>query len=108
MNIAFSLLVTAIVSTSVFYALLPRLVRASAKAVGWRVRKRTSTRKSLLIARANTEKKQHEDRNSSQTSLDDEWERVERSGSDSNEDVKTEGRASKDWDGLVGFLHPFW
>lgn len=91
--------------------LLPRAVSLIARAVGWHLRNKTRQRRELLVARTELEKKQAEDRNNATSStLDDEWERVDRSRSHSGSRRSDENRHAEDdggFDGIIGFFHPF-
>ena len=112
---------------SASYALLPRIVGLLGRAVGWHLRKRTKDRRGRLIARTEFEKKQGESSAlSASTTLEDEWEKVDRNGShsgngDSPQDssgglenklsgdqgLRDDEQKVKAFDGIVGFFHPF-
>ncbi len=86
----------------------PRFLQICASAIGRHIRQGTYERRELLIARANAEKKQYEEREKAQVTVDEEWEKVDGSRSHSQSDVQPYSRFGKSWDGVIGFFHPFW
>ena len=97
---------TLLSSVSLLAFLLPSLVRFVLRAVGASTRSRTSPRRELLLERANKEEAElvpgHKD--GSKTGSDEDWEKIESSpASSSNGD-----RAADQWEGVIGFFHPFW
>lgn len=117
---------TAVLLPKVFAALLGLVFRG----VGFLVRRRTRSRREYVIARARTEEEEYraqrpKDSASSRNPADDEdWEKVDSSGSGgvrpasssggsnasgSGESSKKGGSGTDDeWDGILGFFHPFW
>ncbi|KAJ5709980.1 CAZyme family GT4 [Penicillium malachiteum] len=106
--------------------LLPRLAGTLLglvfRCAGWLIRRRTRSRREYVIARARLEEEEHRAPRpkSSTTSLarsqaeDEDWEKVDSSSgaktvssSDSGDGSKSEGTAQDDWDGIIGFFHPF-
>lgn len=94
--VVFSLLVSALVSAVFFSA----IVRFLSEQVGHYLRRSCSTRRELLLARVASESRNHE----AQNAETDDWEEIAA--------VATDGRvgiqADKQWEGIVGFFHPFW
>lgn len=90
-----------------FYATIPFLVAYCGRSAGSRIRSRTQQTREVLRARAAAEQKRDEDRGS-QATLDDEWEKIDQSRSHSSPDLKSIQDDTRDWDGIVGFFHPFW
>jgi alpha-1,2-mannosyltransferase len=110
--------------------LLPKLTGAVLglvfRGVGWLIWRRTRSRREYVIARARSE--EQESRASrpkaSTNSLprngadDEDWEKVDSLGpggvqsATSSESSGSAGgnkdRNSDDWDGIIGFFHPFW
>lgn len=84
----------------------PFLVRYIGRTVGWYLRHRTSTRRDLVLARVKVEEDDFESKEKrSRKSEDDDWERVESYAAGI---AKNGEKADDDWQGVVGFFHPFW
>ena len=94
-------LLTALLSLT----LLPSTLSIFGRLLGWRLRKSTQSRRDLLIARTSFEHKQAAStKTEERTTLDEEWEKVDRSRSrSSNGDVSDDS-----FEGIIGFFHPFW
>jgi alpha-1,2-mannosyltransferase len=84
---------------------LPTTLQLFAKLVGNRLRRSSSTRRELLLARVAKETKQYEAERQNRSREDDDWENVVPSPADS---TVNGGTADSEWDGIVGFFHPFW
>ena len=88
-----------------FCGLVPRVVRLIGSSYGRVIRSRTGQRRDQAIDRASEAK-----RNSNtagvkdNTSSDDDWEEVDGTA----EPTKSRIPENSDWDGIVGFFHPFW
>lgn len=93
-----SLLLSALVSTVFFFG----IVRFLGAQAGQYLRRSSRTRRELLLARVATESKNFEAEHNEPEDYD--WEEIA--------SVATDGKvgSSKDtqWDGIVGFFHPFW
>ncbi|KAJ5625924.1 CAZyme family GT4 [Penicillium lagena] len=102
--------------------LLPQLPRGLLalifRGVGWLIRRRTRSRREYVIARARSEEEEcrasRAKNSASRSQVEDEedWEKVDTgerpsSSSDSGATGMEEGKKD-DWDGVVGFFHPFW
>ncbi len=95
--------------------LVPLLWRALGAALGWYLRKKTDGRRChILELVAADEKKYREERRDSTGSGDGDggdsgedagWEKVDAHTTGTS---KNGGKADADWDGIVGFFHPFW
>ncbi|ETS86005.1 GDP-Man:Man(3)GlcNAc(2)-PP-Dol alpha-1,2-mannosyltransferase [Pestalotiopsis fici W106-1] len=84
-----------------FFRFLSRTIGAS---LGWYLRRKTDGRRAL-IERLSREQEQEFEKSGSKKpsdSLDDEWEHIDPSTAGTS---KSEG--NPDWDGIVGFFHPF-
>ncbi|KAK8038511.1 alpha-1-2-mannosyltransferase alg11 [Apiospora rasikravindrae] len=94
---------------------VPVLFHASANTVGttlgWYLRKKTDGRRSLIIRITDEDEKAYaanrsrsKSGSSSGSSLDNDWENIEKSvlGTSHNGE-----KGEQDWDGIVGFFHPF-
>jgi len=88
------------------FFLLPAIWRSAGQALGWYLWRKTDGRRAkILEVMEEDEKKYHAKQTESKDSLDEEWENIEAYT------VGTAGngeKGSKDWDGIVGFFHPFW
>ena len=96
-----------LISACVF--LTPRVFQLCGQILGWQLRSRTKQRRELLLARVATERQIWEDKLvTASTTLDDEWEKVDRSRSQSLLNGDSSKKADAAWNGLIGFFHPFW
>jgi alpha-1,2-mannosyltransferase len=84
---------------------LPRFLRFGAELLGHQLRRSSRTRRELLLARVVSETKAYEAEQRNKKKEDDDWEEVGNTDTSSKSDV---GKAESEWDGIVGFLHPFW
>ncbi|KAL2132378.1 hypothetical protein VTI74DRAFT_3888 [Chaetomium olivicolor] len=85
--------------------LVPLLSRALGASLGWYLRKKTEGRRCHILELVESdEKKYREERRNSTASEDGGWEKVDAYavGTSKNGD-----RADEEWDGIVGFFHPF-
>lgn len=88
------------------------------RGVGWFIRRRTRSRREYVIARARSEEEESQTSHlkDSMQSLarsqaeDEDWEKVDSSGGAKTASSSDSGEGSKsdDWDGIIGFFHPFW
>ena len=93
-----------LLSTTFFFS--PVLVRTLGRWLGWHIQRRSRERRVILAARVCAEEKQWlEKHQRGSSSEDEEWETVESyaAGMAQNGD-----RAEREWEGVVGFFHPFW
>ena len=75
-------------------------------AVGWYLRRKTAARRKSILAQVQLEEESFQSQERFSPNSDDgDWERVEShaAGTASNG-----GQAEKDWQGVIGFFHPFW
>jgi alpha-1,2-mannosyltransferase len=83
----------------------PPLLRVLVTFVAWGIRKKTEGRKQQLMQLMTEEDEKTSDDKSSE-----EWEKVQ--GTEEDTPKKKDGKITKEWnrnwDGLVGFFHPFW
>jgi len=89
------------------YLLVPILVRTVGVALGWYLRKKTAGRRwtILTLAEKDEERYREDVKQHKATAEEDDWENVDSSslGTSQNGD-----KGEKEWDGIVGFFHPFW
>ncbi|CAD0047591.1 unnamed protein product [Aureobasidium pullulans] len=86
------LLPLAAVLVGASYVLLPYFIRFIAQHVGSTVRARTQTRRELLLKRAN----------------DEESKSLPKSNKDRLATGDFKGKPAHEWEGIIGFFHPFW
>ena len=97
--------IAAVLAALLSLTLIPYSFSLAGRFIGWRLQKSTQQRRDMLIARTNFERKQNERKSSDDiTTLDDEWEKVDRSRSRSASGDERDGG----FDGIIGFFHPFW
>ncbi|PYI14185.1 alpha-1,2-mannosyltransferase alg11 [Aspergillus violaceofuscus CBS 115571] len=98
----------ALLATCVLLPQLPLAVlRLVLRAVGWAVQKRTRSRREYIVSRVRAEEEEVARKKSTKpASTDDEdWEKVDTSSSASSGTAGTS--TSDDWNGIIGFFHPF-
>lgn len=118
--------ILALFIVAVAVVLLPQLAGAVFglvfRSVGWLIRRRTRSRREYVIARARSEAEDSWTLRAkgSTHSLapgradDEDWEKVDSSGpggvktASSSESGNSAEGADMDWDGIIGFFHPFW
>ena len=90
---AIALLISlAAVAAGLTYCLLPYFLRFIAQNIGSSIRARTQTRRELLLKRA----------------ADDEKSTPPTSNKDRLAKDTYNGTPAHEWDGIIGFFHPFW
>ncbi len=86
--------------------LLPWMWRMAGATLGWYLRRKTEGRRWQILEAVGEDEKRYEARGSDRKGgTGDEWESVEAyaAGSAGNGE-----KGQEDWDGIVGFFHPFW
>jgi hypothetical protein len=86
------LLSLAAVAVGFTYFLLPYFLRFIAQNIGSTIRARTQTRRELLLKRA----------------ADDEKTTLPKPNKDRLAKDTYNGKPAHEWDGIIGFFHPFW
>jgi alpha-1,2-mannosyltransferase len=99
--VVLSLLVPALLAT----VFLPKTLRFAAEIVGQHLRRSSRTRRELLLARVASETKTFEAQQTNKKKEDEDWEKV---GNTPPGSAAKHGPADSEWDGIVGFFHPFW
>jgi hypothetical protein len=108
-------LLSKLVTVLVFVAtllLLPKLGSYSfgflLRTYGWSIQRRTKDRTEAILARVRADREDFDSKQvnkTSRSSEDEEWEKVDNAASG----TPTKGKAAEDnWDGIIGFFHPFW
>jgi hypothetical protein len=85
--------------------LAPIGIRAAGRLLGWYLLRKTDGRRHQILERVEDEQKALDTHSNISGGSDDEWQKVESCAVG----TATNGEeANKEWDGIVGFLHPFW
>ena len=106
MQAFYVILITSLVTIAVTISAGKWLTKHAGQTIGWCLRQRTSARRKILFSDVGAEEKDYRvKKRLSPKSDDEDWEKVESyvSGSAKNGDV-----AEDEWEGVVGFFHPFW
>jgi hypothetical protein len=94
------------------FLLLPLVVKilaqGSLRLIGWSLQCRTSKRRELIVSRVRTEEEasQADLRGPAEAEEDEDWEQIEghAAGTAPNGELPREA----EWEGIIGFFHPFW
>lgn len=83
-----------------------QIVRTFCSVLGYSLRSRTTSRRQLLLERASKDEIElaRKDAEGTNSQLDGEWEKVESSSTPSSGNGE---KATRDWEGVIGFFHPF-
>jgi alpha-1,2-mannosyltransferase len=98
------LVISFLVVVPISNLLVPRLIGIVGRIIGFYLRRKTAGRRAQILERVEEEQALLAGGRKRRYS-DDDWENVE------SYEVGTAGNgetAAKDWDGIVGFFHPFW
>lgn len=82
----------------------PKLLFRVGSTFGYYLRKKTAGRKAQILELVEAEEKEFQEEGGEPRDSD-EWENVEAYAVGS---AKNGEKADKEWDGVVGFFHPFW
>ena len=109
MSLFFSLTTTVVALLAVCLvipALAGYVSRFIFRSIGLYVQGKTKGRRDLIISRVRAEEEEYQAQRSKGTKAEDEdWEKVECYPAGTAPNGATEG---EDWEGIVGFFHPFW
>lgn len=97
------LLVWALLALSSIYLVAPFLIRSFAHIVGRHLRQSTQDRRSQIYQRVRADERKLSGKDSKLDDAEAEWETIESYAVDT-----TARQGTRDWDGIVGFFHPFW
>lgn len=93
-----------LVSVLVSFLFFPRIIRFLTEHVGHYLRRSSRTRRELLLARVAAETKNYKAENNR---VDDhDWEEIASVATDDT--ASSSNKGNKQWEGIVGFFHPFW
>lgn len=96
--VVLSLLLSVVAS----FLLFPATVRFLGEQVGHYLRRSSRTRRELLLARVATESNKYE---AEHAEIEDhDWEEIASVATDG----KAGSKGDQQWEGIVGFFHPFW
>jgi alpha-1,2-mannosyltransferase len=85
---------------------IPSLLSYIGRTWGWLLRSKCAERRELIFAKVRGEERDYQWERSKATKTEDEdWERVESyaTGTAGNGE-----KAEDEWEGIIGFFHPFW
>lgn len=83
------------------------LVRQSLRSIGWSLRRRTRKRREIILSRVQAEEERYQSDHRGQPRAEDEdWEKVDGYAAGTARNGALPGAG--DWEGVVGFFHPFW
>ncbi|KAI9848191.1 MAG: asparagine-linked glycosylation protein [Sclerophora amabilis] len=83
----------------------PFLINSLGRALGWYLRRRTRDRRAQILARVGADRTVRAEQDQEAAKSDEDgWEKVE---SYATGTAKNGGKADEDWEGIVGFFHPF-
>lgn len=100
--------------------LLPQVVGSLVglvfRGVGWLIRRRTRSRREYVIARARSEEEEGRTPRAKDSTNplarnqeDEDWEKVDKTGGvKTTSSSESGGGEDAEWDGIIGFFHPFW
>lgn len=105
--------VTLVVAFAPFLAVFvgPVVVRAVAPAVGWTLKKKTDGRRAQLLALMSEDEGKHAEDNEKSPKLEGTLGAKRKAAFEASGLGITDGSQKgirTDWDGIVGFFHPFW
>lgn len=89
----------------------PIVIRAMAPLVGWTLTKKTEGRRAHLIALMREDEEKHAEEKKKNPELEGTLGGKRKAGIEASSLGITDGsrrEIRKDWDGIVGFFHPFW
>lgn len=104
------ILVTVLIGCTPFFVIIlaPFLIQLFGRFLGWILLKKTDGRRALLVSLMDEENaKSTEPSSDSKSSSSEEWEKVSKEDGGVTPAVSGSGK-SKDFDGIIGFFHPFW
>lgn len=92
------------------FLLFPLLWRAAGSFLGWYLRKKTDGRRCHILELVESDEKKYREYRRDSTSSEEGgagggWEKVDASTTGT---AKNGDKGDDDWDGIVGFFHPFW
>ena len=99
------LIILCIASTPLLMMILiPKIATRIGGSFGYYLRKKTAGRKAQILELVEAEEKEFQEEGGERRDSD-EWESVEAYAVGT---AKNGEKADKEWDGIVGFFHPFW
>jgi sulfur relay (sulfurtransferase) DsrC/TusE family protein len=98
--------VTFLLTLGIIILGIPSLLSYIGRTWGWFLRSRCAERRGLIFAKVRGEEQEYQlEKRRNTKSEDEDWERVESYA------IGTSGngeRAEDEWEGVIGFFHPFW
>lgn len=101
--------VLALLAACVVLPQLPLAVlRIVLRGVGWIIQRRTRSRREYILSRVRADEEEFQSKRSKPTPGEDEdWEKVDTSSSSSGPAGNNSSSGNDDWEGIIGFFHPF-
>lgn len=92
------------------YVLAPRVIPGIFMSMGWTLKKKTEGRRAHLIGLMDEENKKSTDKDfeSKSSSSSGEWQKVHEADAGAFAGTDGADKTDKEFDGIVGFFHPFW
>ena len=91
------------------------ILRFGLRGLGWFIQKRTRSRKEFIISRVRADEEEFQSKRAGKSSPstsqaeDEDWEKVDTSTSSVGPAGNNgHGAGDENWDGIIGFFHPFW
>lgn len=102
--------VLALLAACVVLPQLPLAVlRIVLRGVGWIIQRRTRSRREYILSRVRADEEEFQSKRSKPSPGEDEdWEKVDTSSSSSGPAGNNSSSGNDDWEGIIGFFHPFW
>lgn len=85
------------------------ILKTVLRSIGWSLKNKTNGRRELILSQVRADEEQQQSNQSSSSSSagpeDDDWEKVD----GTVPSVAGNGQPlGEDWEGIIGFFHPFW
>lgn len=105
-----TIIITVVLALTLAIFLLPPLagaaLRFSLRQLGLFLQSKTQARRDAIVNKVKSEQTKYEARyGKPQSSSDEDWEKV---GGAIGKVASREGKVDENWEGIIGFFHPFW
>lgn len=86
--------------------LIPLAWQTLGSILGWYLLRKTEGRRAHIIELVEKEEARYQEESAQRTEKEDQdWERIDRHAAGTSQNGE---KGDKEWDGIVGFFHPFW
>lgn len=79
------------------------LIRSAGTSFGWYLRRKTAARRQAILSQVRSEERSYQSREKKSDGV--EWGKL---GSHAVGSALNGGQADNEWEGILGFFHPFW